>query len=353
MTRSRNNCSLVMVSCPADSIGLARRLYADVTLRRAVNKAYPVKRGRAVESDLSAVGGRLEFLRSTFLSEKESMAGASCRMQIYPPKHTIALAEAAEREEIAVNPKKFDTMLSAVEVHRHEGRGSDSIPGGLYMWGVTAADPERDVVDMNLVDEDDGGGGGDEVCRAYYKLKEAVEAYQASRGDDELEGLHGCVGFDAGSAPGGWTRYLLERFQCEVVHSVDPAELDPAVSGMTGARHMRMKVQDALPALMSEAREAGGEPGVRIWVSDMCLHAMEEQVRFLLDARDAGVLSSTGPTLFVLTLKCILGHSKSAYDEQVQKVVDDMRSEADVRDVEVYHLFSNRSGERTVVGWLS
>ena len=59
MTRSRNNCSLVMVSCPADSIGLARRLYADVTLRRAVNKAYPVKRGRAVESDLSAVGGRL------------------------------------------------------------------------------------------------------------------------------------------------------------------------------------------------------------------------------------------------------------------------------------------------------
>ena len=33
--------------------------------------------------------------------------------------------------------------------------------------------------------------------------------------------------------------------------------------------------------------------------------------------------------------------------------VEDMRGEADVRDVEVYHLFSNRSGERTVVGWLS
>ena len=92
------------------------------------------------------------------------MAGASCRMQIYPPKHTIALAEATEREGLAVNPKRFDTMLSAVEVHRHEGRGSDRIPGGLYMWGATAAEPERDVVDMNLVDGDDSdGGGGDEV----------------------------------------------------------------------------------------------------------------------------------------------------------------------------------------------
>lgn len=307
-----------------------------------------------MQSDLSTEGGRLEFLRSTFLSEGESIGGSPCRMQIYPPRHTVALAEAAEGEGLAVNPKRFDTMLSAVEVHRHGGRGSDGIRGGLYMWGVTEADPERDVVDMNLVDEDGGGGGGggDEVCRAYYKLREAVEAYEAAHGGDGLGGLRGCVGLDAGSAPGGWTRYLLERFGCNVVHSVDPAELDPSVLGMEGTRHMRMKVQDALPALLAEAGGGDGGPGVRIWVSDMCLHAMEEQVRFLLDARDAGVLSGVGPTLFVLTLKCVLGHSRAAYDEQVAKVVEDMRARADVRDVEVYHLFSNRSGERTVIGWL-
>ena len=87
-TRPRNNCSLVMVACPADSIGLARRLYADVTLRRAVNKAYPVKRGRAVESDLSSEGGRLEFLHSTFLSKRSRWRAlrAGCRST---PRNTL------------------------------------------------------------------------------------------------------------------------------------------------------------------------------------------------------------------------------------------------------------------------
>jgi len=86
-TRPRNNCSLLMVSCP-DATGLARRLYADVTLRRAVNKAYPVRRGGAVESDLSSEGGRLEFLHSTFLSKRSRWRAlrAGCRST---PRNTL------------------------------------------------------------------------------------------------------------------------------------------------------------------------------------------------------------------------------------------------------------------------
>mmetsp|Transcript_14327 Transcript_14327/g.25616 ORF Transcript_14327/g.25616 Transcript_14327/m.25616 type:complete len:102 (-) Transcript_14327:339-644(-) len=58
---------------------------------------------------------------------------------------------------------------------------------------------------------------------------------------------------------------------------------------------------------------------------------------------------------FVLMLKCVLGHSKLAYDAQVEEVVDKngLRApENGVEGLEIFHLFSNRSGERTVIGYI-
>ena len=48
----------------------------------------------------------------------------------------------------------------------------------------------------------------------------------------------------------------------------------------------------------------------------------------------------------------LLGIQKSSYDAQVKDVVDKLCESEDVTGVEIFHLFSNRSGERTVIGYI-
>lgn len=66
--------------------------------------------------------------------------------------------------------------------------------------------------------------------RAAMKLDEAIEWYGVSPGKGDL-----CV--DLGSAPGGWTRRLLERGAR--VWSVDPANLAPDVAKHAKVRHFK------------------------------------------------------------------------------------------------------------------
>lgn len=66
--------------------------------------------------------------------------------------------------------------------------------------------------------------------RAAMKLDEAIEWYGVSPGRGEV-----CV--DLGSAPGGWTRRLLERGAR--VWSVDPANLAPDVAKHAKVRHFK------------------------------------------------------------------------------------------------------------------
>ena len=117
---------------------------------------------------------------------------------------------------------------------------------------------------------------------------------------------------------------------------------------MKETHHVQTKIQDAVPLLL---KEDVGAARVKIWVSDMCLHNMEAQVDLLLMAKESGLLASNA--FFVLTLKCIVGHSKSAYDAQVKKTVDKLCDSSKVENVETFHLFSNRSGERTIMGYIN
>jgi len=72
------------------------------------------------------------------------------------------------------------------------------------------------------------------------------------------------------------------------------------------------------------------------------------QIDYFLQARSQGVI---GPgTFFVLTLKCTLGYSATAFDQQTEQQVK--RLDGISRDIHVVHLFSNRSSERTVIGYL-
>eukprot|EP00978_Attheya_sp_CCMP212_P048860 scaffold585624_cov59-Attheya_sp.AAC.2 len=286
---------------------------------------------------------------------------SSLRIQVFPPKHQSRLLQSFDgiinedddsQQLFTISPKGFSHMISVVEVYQYKGRGWEERQlqedNRLYMVGISTASLELDVVDTNnnIIADD---SSGDDVSRAYYKLKEATETYEASRGILDQD-LYKSIALDCGSAPGGWTKYLIEHFHCPTVYSIDPGSLAPSVSTLKETRHMQMKIQDALPILLEDEGTTGQ---VKIWVSDMCLHDMGEQVDHLLLAKKKGLLAPNA--FFVLTLKCVVGHSKSAFDSQVEKVVDKLRStsSANVVGVETFHLFSNRSGERTVIGYIN
>lgn len=74
--------------------------------------------------------------------------------------------------------------------------------------------------------------------RAAMKLDEALDWYGVSPGRGDL-----CV--DLGSAPGGWTRRLVERGAR--VWSVDPANLSPDVLKLSRVKHFKESAFDFAP----------------------------------------------------------------------------------------------------------
>ena len=381
------NISLLFLSCTNPST-LTRSLITDPILVRAINKSYIVQPNQLVEGNLATEEGCMEFAKSVYESisnEKKGEENVSLRLKIFPPKYQSklltsfdTLIEQAENKSttatststspsINIDPKDFTHMLSIVEIYQYKGRGwekNDVKSNNLYMWGLSEASLNEDVVDANNLIALDGNlaldstinngestsndDGEVEVGRAYYKLKEAIETYKSS--SNEKNKIHSdlydesVVALDCGSSPGGWTKYLIEHFNCKTVYSIDPGKLAKSVSKLEQTKHIQMKIQDAIPLLLKDNTQ------VKIWVSDMCLHNMESQVDLLLMAKDSGLLGKN--CFVVLTLKCIVGHSKSAYDAQVKKVVDKLCDKASMESVEIFHLFSNRSGERTVMGYL-
>ena len=275
------------------------------------------------------------------------------RIQAFPPKirsELIASMDSKWDEDdlagVDISPTGFTHTLSVVQIDTpKELITEDAKSNGavVHLLGLTSALPTDAITthDRSRFHEDSSGDGGNKdesVSRAYYKLQEALTRYKGgalSVGNR----LAGSVALDCGAAPGGWTKYLIDEIKCSKVFSVDPGALDPAVDDLEGVEHMRSTIENAIPMLAEKGA------AIDLWVSDMCLHAMSDQVDWLLKARDAGILSPTA--MFVLTLKCNVGHSASAYDKQVEKEVtrlDDL--------LETLHLFSNRSGERTIMGKL-
>jgi RNA recognition motif-containing protein/predicted rRNA methylase YqxC with S4 and FtsJ domains len=355
-TASRN-MSILFLSCVNPS-QLSRMLNTDPLLARAINKSYIVQPG-LTEGNLATEQGCNNIAKNLFDMSSQNKDVSSIRVQAFPPKHQSRLLQSFDgiineddSQQFTISPKGFSHMISVVEVHQYRGRGWEEQQlqedNRLYMIGISTASLELDVINTKNIIVDDNSG--DDVSRAYYKLKEAKETYEASRGSALDQNLYKSIALDCGSAPGGWTKYLIEHFQCPKVYSVDPGSLAPSVAKLDETRHMRMKIQDALPILLQKEEAAAGQ--VKIWVSDMCLHEMVEQVDQLLLAKEKGLLAPKA--FFVLTLKCVMGHSKGAFDSQVEKVVDKLCSTSSVNvvGVETFHLFSNRSGERTVVGYI-
>ncbi|KAL7469675.1 hypothetical protein ACHAXS_009929 [Conticribra weissflogii] len=222
---------------------------------------------------------------------------------------------------------------------------------------------------------------GDDVCRAYFKLKEAFERYTLSPNDKSHTSTTktiSCgkktfdwpfprlaagskrkstrqtqiIGVDCGSAPGGWTKYLMERTACTEIFSIDPGEMAESISSLSGVHHLKMTAAEAIPEIaekLAPRQKCDDNYGVAIWVSDMCVHELTKQVDIFLLAKNAGIFCPG--MAFVLTIKCNVGHAKERFDEITRKEVERLEY-VGAYGLKTFHLFSNRNGERTVMGFI-
>jgi len=346
------NMSLLFLST-SNPTELALRLSRDAILFRAVKKHYIVNKG-ALEGDLkfdatsdAAVNHALKQIPK---SSTSMASDRKFRVHAFPPSKRSFILSAIERhndsnaacigEEVSapythsihLDPRNFTDILSGVQVYDYSGRGSETEENGLFMSGVGPA----------FVTDNDDATDDDAVNRAFYKLKEAMGRFIREHKDfDASSYFKDAIAIDCGSSPGGWSKFLADDMKCNTVYSVDPGEL---VIDLENVHHMKMKIQDAIPILFEKGAK------INVFVSDMCLHEVEDQLEFLLQAKREGILDDEA--FFVLTLKCNSGYSKASFDAQVAKVLSILPSKAPTRKLSTYHLFSNRNGERTVMGFI-
>ena len=342
---------------------LADRLFSVPYAAIAVNKMYildgdVINEGTLDEDVAKMALKKLASLRRRF-DQCDDSNDIVVRVQAFPPKirsRLIAAIDSKWNEEqlvgVDISPTGFTHTLSVVQIETpKEYITGDAIENGsmTHLFGLVSALPTDAVTthDRRRFHEDyssEESGKDESISRAYYKLQEALTRYSSEPSPLTFrQSLEGSVALDCGAAPGGWTKYLIDEIKCSAVFSIDPGSLDSAVENLGGVEHMKSTIENAIPILVERGVK------VNLWVSDMCLHAATDQVDWLLRANDAGVLSQN--TFFVLTLKCNIGHSQSSFDKQVEKEVARLKGIAIA--LQTLHLFSNRSGERTIMGRIS
>ena len=268
-------------------------------------------------------------------------------------KSLYALGRLEEVPQTRKRSLSEDSNASGDNKYRFQQQRTSQVPQLAYNSNLKAISSSTTPQDGNdSVTEDDKS-----ISRAYWKLQEAWERYKYETPSLESLDKDTMWALDCGAAPGGWTKFLFRPGVVDRIYAVDPGKLANEVAhGLDEAnqsespivRHVDKTIQKALSGLAAELREEKGGKFLDIWVSDMCVKDMNGQIDCFLQARDEGVV---GPgTFFVLTLKCILGYSATAFDQQTQEQVK--RLEGISRDIHVLHLFSNRSSERTVIGYL-
>ena len=277
------------------------------------------------------------------------------RLQLFPPKRQTSFLSQMEDSlnhhniPIEFSPTSFSYVLSIVQVDIDSSNNSKD---EHFLLGLT----EFSELNESFFHGRRSGfkpspnRNDDEVCRAYRKLDEAFRRYHFGNKNTTtslLQSFNNSVALDCGAAPGGWTQFLLQQVKCQKVYSVDPGLLSPSILQLDKVEYMQMKIETAIQLLDQK------QVKINLWVSDMCLQNMEDQLEMMIQAKEAGILADN--SFFILTMKCFKGHSKAAYDEQVNDIfVKGKRFQSiSTRDVRILHLFSNRKGERTVMGYIN
>lgn len=277
---------------------------------------------------------------SVLLHALVDLSNQPIRLNTYPPKLQSHFAPALKDTPIQWNPHSPTYVLNVLQLVPPTWQQK-----GLYWVGTSKYQhvpimmASSTVLPKNL--------SSDSCSRAYYKLQEALERYRYA---ETLCFPPMASAIDVGASPGGWTQFLLEHCHCTCLYSIDPGSIDSRVWALTETTipkpviiHVAKKYQDGLPEIATVRHR---EP-VHWYVSDMCVKTMSEQIDALLLAVELGLVQTS--TFVILTIKCTRGHSKATFDHLVQQQVQRVASH--LEQLQILHLFANRSSERTVMGY--
>lgn len=154
---------------------------------------------------------------------------------------------------------------TAEEINKNKSTNDGKLGSGTFLIGMASCEQTVSPISNPINNPDD-------ICRAYYKLSEVFERYQPN--GFQLKNRKGgtnsqrpIIAVDCGSAPGGWTKYIIEQTECEEVYSIDPGELAESISSMPNVHHMKMTAEKAIPILRDNLSQSNAS--IALWVSDM------------------------------------------------------------------------------------
>ncbi|KAL3785962.1 hypothetical protein HJC23_005671 [Cyclotella cryptica] len=357
-------CSLIFVRTSKERDFLVR-LTAYKFVLQGLNKVYVLTNNKLfisgfIEDKDDDIGNALLQVLLSIERQSTETASVVVKVETFPSKIqrrtvsrlTAALGEKSIPEkELDIAPTNHTHTLTIIQanVPRCDGKKKLQASSPRYLVGISSMEctipPIHETKEVT----------NDDICRAYHKLSEAIERYRdcyktkswpfpdvhVGSKRDKLPRL----GVDCGAAPGGWTKYLVEKTACDKVYSIDPGKMSDFVLSLPNVHHLKMTGEAALPLLCDMLNRQ--EALISIWVSDMCVHDVSKQVDIFLQAKDKGALQSNAA--FVLTIKCNVGHAKDRFEELTKIEVDRLKN-AGAKELMVLHLFSNRIGERTVIG---
>eukprot|EP01065_Artemidia_motanka_P033154 TRINITY_DN40115_c0_g1_i1.p1 TRINITY_DN40115_c0_g1~~TRINITY_DN40115_c0_g1_i1.p1 ORF type:complete len:499 (+),score=103.87 TRINITY_DN40115_c0_g1_i1:82-1578(+) len=307
----------------ADPCRAAAALVTDSTLSRAVRRVFVVE-PELWQPDCESAMSALQKLLSDTAARMQSERKVGVRLQTFPTGILRRVVDKLGDESgpWELNPQSGELVASVVQTR--DG----------FRVGVSGRDTfANDMTVLSAVDCP--------VSRAYYKLKEAVDRSGAVREFD----FGGAFAVDAGAAPGGWTKYLAEM-GCARVYAVDPAvlELSPMPAGV---RHMKCKIQEALPEIAADAAAVGRV--LDVFVSDLCPHEEDELLSVVKPLLEGTLVRPGG--LVVLTFKLTHGHSVSTWDKMAREQAACLDRYLQPGRTRLLHLMANRTRERTLVGY--
>lgn len=174
---------------------------------------------RVVLTFEAATAAATELLSST----AGPASNAALRIAGHPKALVPRLIQALPLS-IELDPKAFTRVLHIV-----------ALPEGAFGIGCCprAHYPATDF----------GGQVSTGVCRAYFKMQEAASTWP----EVLVEGgrCRFTSALDLGSAPGGWTQWLVRDGRVELCVAIDPGEMNPEVLMNPGVVHLKETIEAA------------------------------------------------------------------------------------------------------------
>jgi 23S rRNA U2552 (ribose-2'-O)-methylase RlmE/FtsJ len=337
--QSRNNGhALLAARCEsiADASTVAAALVSDENL------AYPLRKVFVVEEIMYATVGdaaaalvvALDAAAKAAKTETPGDSRVTVRLQCWP-KVLLSQTLAALPDEAKgwnLSPQSPGGIVASIV----------QLASGAFKVGVSPAETYAGS-NAKRCHGESGGAIDAQICRAFYKLQEAVQVARV----DENFSFAGAMAVDAGAAPGGWTKFLAGDRGCARVYAVDPADIDvKLLSSQDNVRHVRSKVQEAMPVIMAELASEGKQ--LDIFVTDLCPHHAEE-LHSILQPLLTGMLRPGG--LLVVTFKFGSGYTEEAFDKQAAQEVAKLDGLLQTGRTTLVHLMANRIRERTLIGY--